>query len=242
MTSYPYFNPNNYQDYDPNIYNKNLPIFYSFELGSTFKTFTYSVALELGLFDMNEHFYCSGSTTVADRKLKCWKKGGHGSQTFLEGIQNSCNPVFVELSRRIGKDNFYKYLDFFGYTSKTGIDLTGEQKGIVMSKNNCGPVELATQAFGQTSAYTPIQLMMATLSTINGGNLYQPYIIKEITTYSDESLFTKEPKIKNTTISKKTSDYMRYALECVTALGTGRNAFIEGYRVGSKTRHSSKDK
>ena len=192
MTSYPYFNPNNYQYYDKNIYNKNLPIFYSFELGSTFKTFTYSVALELGLFDMNDHFYCSGYTTVADRKLKCWKKGGHGSQTFLEAIQNSCNPAFVELGRRIGIDNFYKYLDLFGYTSKTGIDLIGEQKGIVMSKYNCGPVELATQAFGQTSAYTPIQLMMATLSTINGGKLYQPYILKEITTYTDEILFTKK--------------------------------------------------
>ena len=240
MTSYPYFNPNNYQDYDEYIYNRNLPIFYSFELGSTFKTFTYSVALELGLFDFNEHFYCKGYTNVADRKLKCWKKGGHGSQTFLEAIQNSCNPAFVELGRRIGIDNFYKYLDLFGYTSKTGIDLTGEQKGIIMPKSSCGPVELSTQAFGQTSAFTPIQLMMATLSTINGGNLYQPYILKEIRNYTDEVLYTKDPIIKNKTISEKTSNLMRYALECVTALGTGRNAFIEGYRVGSKTGTAQK--
>ena len=240
MTSYPYYDPNNYQEYDKEIYNRNLPIFYSFELGSTFKTFTYSVALELGLFNLNEPFYCKGYTIVADRRLKCWKKGGHGSQTFLEAIQNSCNPAFVELGRRIGVENFYKYLDLFGYTSKTGIDLTGEQKGIIMPKSSCGPVELSTQAFGQTSAFTPIQLMMATLSTINGGNLYKPYILKEIRNYTDEILYTNEPTIKNKTISEKTSNLMRYALECVTALGTGRNAFIEGYRVGSKTGTAQK--
>lgn len=240
MTSYPYFNPNNYQDYDESIYNRNLPIFYSFELGSTFKIFTYSVALELGLVDINEFFYCKGYTTVADRRLKCWKKGGHGSQTFLEAIQNSCNPAFVELGRRIGIDNFYKYLDLFGYTSKTGIDLTGEQKGITMAKSLCGPVELATQAFGQTSAYTPIQLVMSSISAINGGNLYQPYILKEIRNYTDDVLYEKEPIIKNKTISEKTSNIMKYALECVTALGTGRNAFIEGYRVGSKTGTAQK--
>ncbi len=241
MTSYPYYDPNNYQEYDPNIYNKNLPIFYSFELGSTFKTFTYSVALELGLVDINDFFYCKGHTIVADRKLKCWKsKTGHGSQTFLETLQNSCNPAFVELGRRIGTDNFYKYLDTFGFTSKTGIDITGEQKSITMPKSQCGPVELATQSFGHTSAYTPIQLMMATISMINGGNLYQPYILKEITNHTDETLFTKTPYIKNKTISEKTSSIMRYALECVTALGTGRNAFIEGYRVGSKTGTAQK--
>ena len=153
---------------------------------------------------------------------------------------NSCNPAFVELGRRIGIDNFYKYLDLFGYTSKTGIDLTGEQKGITMPKSNCGTVELATQSFGQTSAYTPIQLMMATISTITS-NLYQPYILKEIRNYSDEVIYEKEPKIKNKTVSTKTTNFMKYALECVTALGTGRNAFIEGYRIGSKTRHSSKN-
>ena len=108
MTSYPYFEPSHYQDYDPSIYNRILPIFYSFELGSTFKIFTYSVALELGLFDMNSFFYCGGSTTVADRKIRCWKAGGHGSQTFLEVIQNSCNPGFMELGRRIGTGTAYR--------------------------------------------------------------------------------------------------------------------------------------
>ncbi len=240
MTSYPYFEPSHYQDYDSEIYNRILPIFYSFELGSTFKIFTYSVALELGLFDMNDFFYCSGSTTVADRKIRCWKAGGHGSQTFLEVIQNSCNPGFMELGRRIGVENFYKYLDKYGFTSKTGIDIQGEQKGIVMNKNNCGPVELATQSFGQTSAYTPLQLVMASIAAINGGTLLTPYILKEIHSYTDEILFENQKKIKQQVISEKTSNLMRYALENVCALGTGRNAFIEGYRVGGKTGTAQK--
>ena len=240
MTSYPYFEPSHYQDYDSEIYNRILPIFYSFELGSTFKIFTYSVALELGLFDMNDFFYCGGSTTVADRKIKCWKAGGHGSQTFLEVIQNSCNPGFMELGRRIGVENFYKYLEKYGFTSKTGIDVQGEQKGIVMSKSNCGPVELATQSFGQTSAYTPLQLVMASIAAINGGTLLTPYILKEIHSYTDEVLFENQKKTKHQVISEKTSNLMRYALENVCALGTGRNAFIEGYRVGGKTGTAQK--
>lgn len=240
MTSYPYFEPSHYQDYDSSIYNRILPIFYSFELGSTFKIFTYSVALELGLFDMNDFFYCGGSTTVADRKIKCWKSGGHGSQTFLEVIQNSCNPGFMELGRRIGVENFYKYLKAYGFMEKTGIDIQGEQKGIVMSQSQCGPVELATQSFGQTSAYTPIQLVMASIAATNGGTLLQPYILKEIHSYTDEILFQNKRKVKRQVIQPKTSDLMRYVLENVCALGTGRNAFIEGYRVGGKTGTAQK--
>lgn len=240
MTSYPYFEPSHYQDYDSSIYNRILPIFYSFELGSTFKIFTYSVALELGLFDMNDFFYCGGSTIVADRKIKCWKAGGHGSQTFLEVIQNSCNPGFMELGRRIGVENFYKYLELYGFTGKTGIDIAGEQKGIIMNKSNCGPVELATQSFGQTSAYTPIQLVMASIAATNGGTLLKPYLLKEIHSNSGEVLFQNQRKEKNQVISEKTSNLMRYALENVCALGTGRNAFIEGYRVGGKTGTAQK--
>lgn len=240
MTSYPYFEPSHYQDYDPSVYNRNLPIFYSFELGSTFKIFTYSVALELGLIDMNDFFYCSGSTTVADRKIKCWKSGGHGSQTFLEVIQNSCNPGFMEIGRRIGVEKFYEYLELFGFTQKTGIDIQGEQKGVIMKEENCGPVELATQSFGQTSAYTPIQLVMASIAAVNGGNLLTPYILNEIRDYNNKLAFKNETKVKHQVISSKTSDLMKYALENVCALGTGRNAFIEGYRVGGKTGTAQK--
>ncbi|MGM9969222.1 MAG: peptidoglycan D,D-transpeptidase FtsI family protein, partial [Anaeroplasma sp.] len=235
MTSYPYFDPLNYQDYDPEIYNRILPIFNQFELGSTFKIITYSAALEEGLFDLNDRIYCSGSTVVADRKIRCWKSGGHGSQTFLEGIQNSCNVCFMELGRRLGVEKFYEYLEKFGMTSKTGIDLQGEGSPIIVKKNNCGPVELATQAFGQSSAYTPIQLSMAAIAAVNGGQLLKPYILKQLETFTGEIVFEKERIIKTNPISPKTSNLMRYALECVCALGTGRNAFIEGYRVGGKT-------
>lgn len=240
MTSYPFFEPSHYQDYDSAIYDRNLPIFYSFELGSTFKIFTYSVALELGLLDMNSSFYCSGSTVVGDRKIRCWKSGGHGSETFLEVIQNSCNPGFMELGRRIGVENFYKYLDLFGFGSKTGIDLQGESSGIQMSQSQCGPVELATQSFGQTSAYTPLQLAMASIAAVNGGTLLQPYILNQIHTYTDEVIFENSTKVKQQVISEQTSNYMKYALENVCALGTGRNAFIEGFRVGGKTGTAQK--
>ena len=235
MTSYPYYEPSHYQDYDPQIYNRNLPIFNQFELGSTFKILTYSIALEEGLFDLNDHIYCGGSSVVGDRKIRCWKAGGHGSQTFLEGIENSCNVCFMELGRRIGVDKFYEYLEKYGMLEKTGIDLQGEGSSIVVKKENCGPVELATQAFGQSSAYTPTQLSMAAIAAVNGGNLLQPYILKKLETYANEVVYEKNKIVKNEVISDKTSDLMKYALESVCALGTGRNAFIEGYRVGGKT-------
>ena len=235
MSSYPFYDPSNYQDYSSEIINRNLPIFYQFELGSTFKIITYSAALEEGLFDLNEHIYCSGRTTVADRTIKCWKTSGHGSQTMLEGIQNSCNVCFMELGRRLGVERFYEYLNKFGMTEKTGIDLSGEGSPIIVSKSNCGPVELATQAFGQSSAYTMIELAMASIAAVNGGNLLTPYILKNISTYNDSLVYENNIKVKRAVISPKTSNLMKYALECVCALGTGRNAFIEGFRVGGKT-------
>ena len=235
MSSYPFYDPSNYQDYSSEIINRNLPIFYQFELGSTFKIITYAAALDLGLFDLNEGIYCGGATIVSDRRIKCWKAGGHGSQTMLEGIQNSCNVCFMELGRRLGVENFYKYLERFGMTRKTGIDLSGEGSPIIQAKKTCGPVELATQAFGHTSAYTSIQLSMAAIAAVNGGNLLTPYILKSIETNGGALVYEKEEKVKKEVISDKTSNIMRYALESVVAKGTGRNAFVEGGRVGGKT-------
>ena len=235
MSSYPFYDPAHYQDYSSEIINRNLPIFYQFELGSTFKIITYATALELGVFDLNEGIYCSGASIVADRRIKCWKAGGHGSQTMLEGVQNSCNVCFMELGRRIGVENFYKYLDKFGMTKKTGIDLAGEGTPIIQAKKTCGPVELATQAFGHTSAYTPIQLSMAAIAAVNGGNLLTPYILKNIETNGGALVYENKTKIKKEVISDKTSNIMRYALESVVAKGTGRNSFVEGARIGGKT-------
>ena len=141
----------------------------------------------------------------------------------------------MELGRRLGVEKFYEYLERYGMTSKTGIDLQGEGSPIIVKKNNCGPVELATQAFGQSSAYTPIQLSMAAIAAVNGGKLLKPYILKQLETFTGEIVYEKEKSVKSEVISSKTSNLMKYALECVCALGTGRNAFIEGYRVGGKT-------
>ena len=235
MTSYPYYDPSNYQAYDSSIYNRNLPIFNQFELGSTFKIITYAAALEENKFDLNEYIYCGGSRVVGDRKIRCWKSGGHGSQTMLEGIQNSCNVCFMELGERLGRDKFYEYLDIFGMTKKTGIDLQGEGTSIIVDKKICGPVELATQAFGQANAFTPIQLAMASISAVNGGELLKPYILKQLSDYNGVLKYKNERTVKNNTISNKTSDLMKYALECVCALGTGRNAFMSGRKIGGKT-------
>ena len=141
----------------------------------------------------------------------------------------------MELARRIGVERFYKYLELFGMTEKTGIDLSGEGKSIIVNKDNCGPVELATQGFGQSSAYTPIELVMASIAAVNQGNLYKTYVLKEIETYFGEKIYENRPQIKRKILSEKTTDIMKYALECVVAKGSGRNAFIEGYRVGGKT-------
>lgn len=235
ISSYPFFDPANYQDYSEEIYSRNLPIFYQFELGSTFKVITYAAGLEENVFDLNDSIYCGGYTIVGGRKIKCWKSGGHKNQTFLEGIENSCNVCFMEIAMRLGVDNFYKYLDIFSLTEKTGIDLVGEGSPIIVSKDNCGSVELATQSFGQASAYTPIMLSMATISAVNGGSLFKPYILNSISTTYGDLLYQNEPKIKKKTISEKTSNLMKYALESVVARGSGRNSFVEGYRVGGKT-------
>jgi len=161
MASRPSFDPNNYQDYSVEEINRNLAIWASYEPGSTFKIVTLASALEEGLVDLEkDHFYDGGSVHVENARIKCWKHGGHGQQTFLEVVQNSCNPGFVELGRRLGKDTLFKYIDKFGFGKKTGIDLNGEGSGILFSLNKVGPVELATTAFGQGVSVTAIQLVV----------------------------------------------------------------------------------
>ncbi len=235
MSSYPSFDLNNYQDYDPKIYNRNLPIFYAFEPGSTFKICTYAAGLEEGVFDINDSFYCSGYKIVGDRRIKDWKSGGHGRESYLNVIENSCNPGFMTIGEKLGVDKFYKYLKNFGFGEKTGIDLIGESKGILFDKNNMGPVELATSSFGQGNSVTPIQLCMMASCAVNGGKLMTPYVLKYIENTTGDIVYEKSPKVKRKVISEKTSEIIKYALESVVARGTGRNAYIEGYRVGGKT-------
>lgn len=241
MASYPSYNPENYKDYDQEIYNRNLPIWMSYEPGSTFKVVTYSAGLEEEVFSMEEGFFDPGYTIVDGTRIKDWKAGGHGQQTFLEVIQNSCNPGFMEIGRRLGKEKLFDYIHKYGFGEKTGVDLLGESKGIVFNLENVGPVELATSSFGQGNSVTPIQLVNAVGASINGGILYQPYVLKEIRMpVTNDLVFQNKPKEIRRVISEETSSKMQFALESVVAKGTGRNAFIDGYRVGGKTGTAQK--
>ncbi len=158
MASYPSFNPNNYQDYSIEEINRNLAIWATYEPGSTFKIVTLASALEEDVISLDDTFYDGGSVRVENARIKCWKHGGHGQQTFLEVVQNSCNPGFVEIGQRLGKENLFKYIENFGFGDKTGIDLNGEGKGILFSLDKVGPVELATSSFGQGVSVTAIHL------------------------------------------------------------------------------------
>ena len=242
MSSRPNFNPNNYQAYTTEQLNRNLAIWSSYEPGSTFKIVTLATAIEEKVVDIEKDtFNDSGSVNVDGARIKCWKRGGHGHQTFLEVVQNSCNPGFVELGQRLGKETLFKYINNFGFGSKTGIDLNGEGSGILFNINKVGPVELATTAFGQGVSVTALQQITAVSAVINGGTLYKPYIVKSIVEHeTGEIIKENNPQKVRKVISEDTSEQVRYALESVVALGTGRNAYIENYRVGGKTGTAQK--
>ncbi|PLT34302.1 stage V sporulation protein D [Bacillus sp. V5-8f] len=242
MSSRPSFNPANFRNVPQEIYNRNLPVWSTYEPGSTFKIITLAAALEekkVNLLD--DHFFDSGHVKVGGATLHCWKRGGHGSQTFLEVVENSCNPGFVELGNRLGKDTLFKYIDNFGFGQKTGIDLQGESKGIMFKMDRVGPVEHATTAFGQGVSVTPIQQVAAISAAVNGGTLYTPYIAKELVDpETGEVVMRKTPQAKRKVISEETSRQIRGALESVVAKGSGRGAFVESYRVGGKTGTAQK--
>lgn len=242
MVSKPDFDPNHYQDYSSDVYNRNLPIWMSYEPGSTFKSVIFSSALELNLFDMYKDTYMDkGYEMVGGARIKSWKAGGHGLQTFLQVLENSSNPGFVEISRRMGLDNEYTYVKKFGFGEKTGIDLPGESSGIMFKKEAMGEVEQATVAFGQGLSVTPIQLVTAFSAIVNGGTLYKPYITKSVNDpITNEVIMEQKPTVNRRVISEDTSKKMRYALESVVANGGGKPAYMEGYKIGGKTGTAQK--
>lgn len=244
MSSRPNFSPSNYKQYTLEEINRNLPIWMNYEPGSTFKIITLATALNENLVDLeNEHFYDGGSVRVANAKIKCWKTGGHGDQTFLQVVENSCNPGFVALGRRIGKETLFSYIDKFGFGEKTGIDLNGEATGIIFDLDKVGEVELATTAFGQGVSVTPIQQITAVSAAINGGKLYKPYIVKSLLEpETNTPIKTNEKVLVRDVITSETSKKVAHALESVVTNGSGRNAYIEGYRVGGKTGTAQKVK
>lgn len=242
ISSRPNFSPSNYQNYTIEEINRNLPIWMTYEPGSTFKIITLAAALEEGLIDLEkDYFYDSGVVTVEDAKLHCWKHGGHGEQTYLEVVENSCNTGFVNIGLKLGKNKLFDYINKFGFGQKTGIELSGESSGILFNVDNIGDLETATTAFGQGVAVTAIQQITAVSAAINGGILYKPYIVSTMNDPETNQVILKnEPTVVREVISNQTSQLVRYALESVVANGTGHNAYIAGYRVGGKTGTAQK--
>jgi len=237
MASRPHYNPETYKEYPSSVINRNLPIWKTYEPGSTFKIITLAAALEEGKVDLlNETFHCPGHITVAGTTIHCWKRGGHGHQTFLQGVENSCNPAFVLLGQRLGKEKLFEYIKKFGFGQKTGIDLIGEENGLLFKLSRVGPIELATTSFGQGVSVTPLQQVMAVSAAVNGGTLLKPFVAKSITDpVTGKVIKEMKPQKVGQIISADTSAKIRYALQSVVANGTGRNAYVEGYQVGGKT-------
>jgi len=237
----------NRPDYEPTSYTEvpaenwwNFAISGTYEPGSTFKTITISGALEEAVVKPEDRFYDPGYIKVADRRIHCWKPGGHGAQSFTEVVQNSCNPGFIEVGLELGKERFYKYINAFGFGAKTGIQLPGEGVGLMYAEKDVKDINLATISIGQSISVTPIQLVMSVAAIANEGVLMKPQLVKEIRDKDGKLIKEMKPEVINQVISKETSAEAREMLESVVAEGTGRNAYIKGYRVAGKTGTAQK--
>ena len=220
---------------------RNTIISDTYEPGSTFKLITSAAGLEEGVVKQDDKFTCSGSVTVEGQKIKCWRSyRPHGSETFKQGVQNSCNPVFVEVGRRLGVSKMYDYIEAFGLNKKTGIDLPGEASSIMYNEKDVGPVELATISFGQSISVTPIQLITSVCSIVNDGIRMQPRLVKAYTDNKGNITKEVEPVQVKQVISKETSAQMREIMESVVTDGGGKIAYLPGYRLGGKTGTAQK--
>ncbi|MCC8067475.1 MAG: peptidoglycan glycosyltransferase [Clostridiales bacterium] len=210
----------------------------TYEPGSTFKIITAAAGLEEGVVTLEDTFFCPGYKIVDDRRIRCHKTAGHGAETFLEAAQNSCNPVFIEVGLRLGVDRYFDYFDQFGLNDKTGIDLPGEAATIMHQKENVGQVELATISFGQSFQITPLQLITTASSIVNGGIRITPHFGMSVRSEDGTLLEVYQYEDNSRILSEETSETMRYLLEQVVDGGSGKNASIEGYRIGGKTATS----
>lgn len=210
----------------------------TYEPGSTFKIITAAAGIEEQVVETGEEFYCPGYKIVEDRKIRCHKTRGHGAENFVQAVMNSCNPVFVETGLRLGADRFYGYFQRLGLLERTGIDLPGEAGTIMHKKDNIGMVELATVSFGQSFQVTPVRLLTTASAIINGGTLVTPHLAVRVEDADGNTVKEFSYQTKDNVISKDTSDMMKFILEQVVAEGTGKNAYIEGFRIGGKTATS----
>lgn len=223
-----------------NMKNRNITDVY--EPGSTFKIITAAIALNEGKVSPNSRFFDPGYRIVDGQRIKCWRTIGHGSQTFAEGVQNSCNSVFMDIALSVGAQKSYEYYSLFGLTEKTGIDLRGESGSIMIPKNSVKNVDLARMGFGHAIAITPLQLVTAATSCINGGKLLIPYICEKITDKNGKIVYSATPTVKREVISEGTSKTLSDLLESVVSKGSGKHAFVNGYKIGGKTGTAQKYK
>jgi stage V sporulation protein D (sporulation-specific penicillin-binding protein) len=212
----------------------------TYEPGSTFKIVTATAALEEGVVSVNDSFHCPGYKMVEDRRIRCHKTTGHGSETFVQGVMNSCNPVFIEVGLRVGAERFYSYFDKFGLMRKTGVDIPGEASGIMHQPEDIGEVELATMSFGQSFQITPLQLLTVASMVVNGGTRVTPHFGVAVQSADGSFIQELEYPVEEHVISEQTCETMKMILEKVVSEGGGKNAFIEGYRIGGKTATSEK--
>jgi stage V sporulation protein D (sporulation-specific penicillin-binding protein) len=239
MAMRPTYDPNEYDRY-PDANRRITAITDSFPPGSTFKPVTAAAALETGKVTVHDTFFCGGTKRVGEEVLHCHVPEGHGSQTFNEVIQNSCNVGFIEIGLRTGIPDFYKYLDLFGATSVTGVDLPGESSGIIVPEDLCKPIDLAVMSFGQTLQLTPLQLIASISAIANGGYTVVPHLVKAVTDVDGNSVDEKSSGKVHQIMSDKTSSELRVALEEVVSKGTGKQAYVPGYRLAGKTGTSNK--
>ncbi|MBE3584894.1 MAG: stage V sporulation protein D [Thermoanaerobacter sp.] len=235
MGNRPTFDLKNWMTAPQGVWDRNPAIWYNYEPGSTFKIITTSAAISEGVVKPDDQFFDPGYIKVADRYIRCWADGGHGSQTFEQVVMNSCNPGFVEVGLRLGKEKFYSYIKKFGFGEVTGIDLPGEASGIMIPLEKATNLNLATMTIGQSIAVTPIQLLTATCAVANGGVLLRPHLVKEIRDPEGNVLKTFQPEVVRRVLDQDKARQVAELLQAVVMKGTGRNAFIDGYRVAGKT-------
>lgn len=219
---------------------RNKAVVDSYEPGSTFKIAVASMALEENVVSLNDHFFCGGSIKVADRRISCANRNGHGAQTFVQGVQNSCNPVFIEVGARVGKEKFMEYVKGFGFRDVTGIELPGETSGIFHVAEYFKEIDLATSSFGQSFNVTPLQMVTMVSAVANGGKLMKPHLVKQLVDENQNVVEEYEPTVVRQVISEETSNTMRQILESVVSEGGGKNAYLAGYRIAGKTGTSEK--
>ncbi|MHB8158029.1 MAG: penicillin-binding transpeptidase domain-containing protein [Desulfocucumaceae bacterium] len=235
MGSRPTYNPSKYNSYPQQVWDFNPALHYNYEPGSTLKMFVAAMALEEGTVRESDSFYDPGYIVVRDRKIRCWDVVGHGAQSFAEGVQNSCNPVFITVGLRSGKELMYKYLKGFGFGQRTGVDMPGEEAGLIIPEEKISEVDLATMSIGQSVAVTPIQLITAMSSLANGGTLLKPHLVKGFEDQDSGAVTNVEPQVVRQVISKGTTEKMARLLQKVVLEGSGKKAYVEGYAVAGKT-------